>query len=376
MSTYPRPSSRSVLSGLVISIAFVAGCAKSTNDVPPDRLSVVDPEMAVPPTSPEITVQTYKERQLLITVPPGNHNPKISWQTLVSKEAGMPSKTMSKFAGMSPAEVQADINSRYAEALLTIAKTPNAVAEIRRAGPMYGIDPILILGSIVGEHIYNTKAYIMGQDLIMRMAKGWTEKFEAKGVVLQDLLAQAPFKNCDSFKTSSPAQYWDCVNLVYEKNYRGRPEFGTYSLKYTFFDPIASGLTYGLGQLDPIRALMVTDRVNRVSGFPLISIDNPKGIYDAILNPASSVHFVAANIVLSIEIYRTLAGFDISQNVGVVATLYNLGQERKFASERYKENLKALAAGQPTSIPVESYYGFIINEKEQDLRRFLQTGKP
>ena len=121
---------------------------------------------------------------------------------------------------------------------------------------------------------------------------------------------------------------------------------------------------------------MVTDRVNRVSGFPLISIDSPKGIYDAILNPASSVHFVAANIVLSIEIYRTVAGFDISQNVGVVATLYNLGQERKFAGERYKENLKALSAGQPAEIPVESYYGFIINEKEQELRRFLQTGKP
>ena len=233
MSAYSRPLSRA-LTGLMLSIVFVAGCAKSSNDVPPDRLSEVAPEMAVPPNSPEITVQTYKERQLLITVPPGNHNSKISWQTLVSKEAGMPEKTMAKFSGMSPAEVQANINKRFAEALETIAKTPNAIAEIRRAGPMYGIDPVLILGSIVGEHVYNTKAYIMGQDLIMRMAKEWTEKFEAKGVVLQDLLAQAPFKNCDSFKTSSPSQYWDCVNLVYEKNYRRRPEFGPLSLKYTF----------------------------------------------------------------------------------------------------------------------------------------------
>ena len=71
---------------------------------------------------------------------------------------------------------------------------------------------------------------------------------------------------------------------------------------------------------------MVTDLVNEMSGFDLLSVSEPATIYDHILNPQISIHYVAANNLTSIRIYKERANFDISKNVGVITTLYNLGR--------------------------------------------------
>lgn len=339
-------------------------------------------ESAVAPDSNEVTFENYRDRRILIVAPSGNQNPKLSWETLNSRE-NMPEKTWEKFGSMDTATLKAELNKRFVESLQSIASDPQTVVEIRNAGKLYGIDPALIVGNILGEHVYNTKLVMLAQDKVMEgmistWATKWSLHFASSGISLSDLLKEAPFARCETAK-SVQSDYWDCVNSVYESNYRGKSvngrDFGSSSLKFTFFNPIRSGLTYGLGQLDPIRALMVADRVNKISGLPYVTVDNPVEIYKAILNPRTSVHYIAANIVVSLEIYRKIAAFDISQNLGLVSTLYNLGKEKHFATLRYRDTMKSLKSGRKLEMPVESYYGFLINEKEKEIRRFVETGR-
>lgn len=363
------------MASVVVTSLMLTACTNSSSN--PYVMSG-EFESAMSPDSNEITYEGYRDRKILLVIPPGNRNPALSWATLNSRE-NMPEKTYEKFKDFDEAGLKADLDRRFRETLARIGNDPQTVAEIRKAGKLYGIDPALILGNIIGEHIYNTQLVMLAQDKVMEStistwATKWALRFSASGISLADLLKEAPFGVCQSKATQS--DFWECASEVYEKSYRGRTvngrSFGSKSLKYTFFNPIASGLTYGLGQLDPIRALMVTDRVNKISGFPYLTVEDPTAIYEAILNPRSAVHYVAANIVVSLEIYRKYASFDISQNIGVVATLYNLGKEKQFASNRYRETLQALKRGEELKVPVESYYGFIINEKESEIRRFLQ----
>jgi hypothetical protein len=359
--------------GLAAAILTSAGCTQS------DFFN--SDQASVSPDSPEITYDSYRNRSISIVVPPGNHNPEINWSNL-NTEKNMPGKAYSRVAGMNVDELKADLRVRYQKALQSISKDPQTVEEIRRAGQIYGIDPVLILGNIVGEHVFNVGITDSIQGYVVQSLSWgakWALKFSSNGIKLTDLLKEAPFGRCEDFRAKSHADYWDCVTDVYETSYRfknpGDRDFGTKGFKFTFFDPVAVGMSYGLGQLDPIRALMVTDMVNRHSGFPMVSIEQPDQIYADIINPRKAVHYIAANIVVAIDRYKRISNFDISRNPGVVATLYNLGKERSLATKRYNENLRSLRAGKGVAIPVESYYGFYVNEQESELRDFLRTGR-
>ena len=87
-------------------------------------------------------------------------------------------------------------------------------------------------------------------------------------------------------------------------------------LHRVFFKPAFGGQTFGFGQLSPVAALMVTDMVHAKSGRPLLSIDDASQVYEEIMNPDSSLLYVAANIRVSIDMYKRIAGMDISKNPG------------------------------------------------------------
>lgn len=248
-------------------------------------------QASVSPDSSEINLENYRGHKIAIVVPPGNHNTAVNWGNLNSKE-NMPEKarmrgckviagqTVGRCVGdMGVEELKSDLQERYRSALQSIAKDQQTVAEIRKAGQIYGIDPVLIIGNIVGEHVFNVGITDSIQGYVVQSLSwgaAWALKFSSSGVDLLDLLKQAPFGRCDARKADSHADYWDCVTNVYESKYRWKPGFGSKGFKFTFFDPVAVGMTYGLGQLDPIRALMVADMVNRNSGFQMISIEDPK----------------------------------------------------------------------------------------------------
>ena len=69
----------------------------------------------------------------------------------------------------------------------------------------------------------------------------------------------------------------------------------------------------------------------------------------------------------SIEAYRQIAGFDISQNPGITATLYNVGNPEARAAELKAENAKRRQQGLEPRLPQVNYYGWLVNDKLPEL---------
>lgn len=386
---------------LVFVLLTAAGCAPSEMNSG-ERASVAA-------NSPEITLESYSKRKIVIEVPPGNRNKLISWETLYSNEttAGRIQKEFSKWKD-DPVGLRQELDRRFRRGILAIHRDPKAVAEIKRAAALYEVDPAAVVGAIAAEHTYNVDITDTVQtyfNVAGRWAKKWGAQhnvgaavtFEGSAtktvrnpttgveeqvenrVQLVDILKQPQMKACDSAKAQSEARYWDCVNYTWNRVYYGKTVDGvTYpkdTIRTVFFNPLGVGLTYGLGQLDPVRALMVNDIVNKKSGFPRLSVADVDAVYEAIINPYTNVHYVAATLRVIIDAYAEDANFDISKCLGVIATLYNMGKERHHARVTFEENVKNLRAGQPLRLPQESTYGFYVNAREADIRAFVERGQ-
>ena len=139
-----------------------------------------------------------------------------------------------------------------------------------------------------------------------------------------------------------------------------------------FFQPLYAGQTFGLGQLNPLTALRVTDMVSKKTRSPKLNPKKAPQIYKEIMAPDSSLNYMAAVIKTSIDAYRNIAGFDISNNPGLTATLYNLGDVRNRARRLAAKNKKGQASGARILFPQENYYGWLVNEKEADLRALVK----
>ena len=135
-----------------------------------------------------------------------------------------------------------------------------------------------------------------------------------------------------------------------------------------FFQPYYAGQTFGLGQLNPLTALQMSDLVHQVSGLPRLDAGNPNKVYETIMDPDLTLPYVAATLKKSIDAYSTIAGFDISQNPGITATLYNVGNPEARAYALKGENEERAARGEAPRLPEENYYGWLVNEKLPELQ--------
>lgn len=261
---------------------------------------------------------------------------------------------------------------KFANAI-RILKKNKIVSYLDRIAPLYGVTPLQVLASITGEHTFNTDLADDIQAGYMSMIKGWIGNFNSGSIKLDVLLREPPFQVCDQQYRTSYGR-WNCYVVVWDKSYRGRNGYSSSNLNNTFFNPYFAGHTFGIGQLDPMRALMVADMVARVRGRPPITVDNPESVYTAILDTESNIHYGSANVAAIIDTYKRVAHFDISKNIGVIATLYNLGAEGRRAHELYTKNMQRANAGQKLEWPVENFYGWKMNEKEQVLRQMLIDG--
>lgn len=287
----------------------------------------------------ESTVDAYMNSEIPIVVPAGNMN----------------------------SAVQSFDVGKYKNVVRLISKKSN-ICVIKEAAQLYGVDPIAIVGAIVGEHTYNVDAWDIGQNNYMYMLKNWIKRFEANGIDLAEMFKEDMYFAC-TMATDNNYDLWGCYESVW-KNDKRNPRKGQSksSIKWVFFNPIGTGYTYGFGQLGPERAFMVTDIVHQISGFPQLTLEDPPSLYDAILNPQTSIHYVAATNRKAIDIYKEVANFDISQNPGIISTLYNLGKEYEKAEELYQRTLKSLAKNERAKYPQVNYYGWFINSKESELR--------
>lgn len=204
---------------------------------------------------------------------------------------------------------------------IAVLKRDRLIPKIKRTAAAYGIDPVHILGAIVGEHAFNYDIRDDLQQVALQFGRRLQRvEFSCGSVPLETVLAQPQFAQC---KGNSNA-YWSCVDRVWFSKMRGKVVDGQRmprrNLTESCFNPFATGQTYGLGQLSPVTALKMMDSTK----LPKISYKDADALYERIIDPSDSLQVIAAVIVDSIAAYRSV-GVDISDRPGITATLYNLG---------------------------------------------------
>jgi hypothetical protein len=290
---------------------------------------------------------TQAEAQTL--VPPGNR---------FVEQPKVPAGSRSRSRGTT-------FEAKYAGIRNLLAKDRKLMRKIKKAAQIFDIDPIHIIGALVGEHTYNVDAKDRLQSYYVKAASylGASLSFEANGVDVADFVSRPAFVRCATEHSSYAL--WSCREDVWDTVYRGKRVDGESwpndRFGRVFFQPLYAGQTFGLGQLNPLTALKVNDIVRaRLPRERKLSPKRAPRIYATIMDPDSTLNYMAAVIRHSIDSYRA-AGFDISRNPGVVATLYNLGNVTK----------RAQAAKRRGGMPRENYYGWLVNDQEADLRSLL-----
>jgi hypothetical protein len=265
---------------------------------------------------------------------------------------------------------------KYAKVYGLLSRDKALIGKIKKAAATYGVDPIHIIGAIIGEHTYNIDTYDTLQSYYVKALEYVSDKslvFQYKGEAAAKLFQRAQFARCSDMKSNY--EIWDCRQTVWNTSFFGKFVDGRLyphdRLHRVFFAPMYSGQTFGIGQISPVAALMVTDLTHAKSGLPLLSINDAPQVYQQIMNPDSSVIYIAAQIKMSIDMYRNLAGFDISKNPGLTATLYNLGDAATRARQLKAINDERKAKGQPPLFPQENFYGWFVNDKADELRKLL-----
>jgi hypothetical protein len=258
---------------------------------------------------------------------------------------------------------------KYEKVRDLLANDSDLISKIKMTARAYHIDPIHMVGAIVGEHTYNVDAYDSLQAYYVKAAAyaGNSFRFAYNGEKVDDFVARPEFAECNG-KSGSYA-LWTCRERVWDRNFRGKQGFPNNRFSAVFFQPFYAGQTFGLGQINPLTALELSDLVAKVSGYPKLDETDAAGVYQAIMDPDKSLAYMAGSIKMSIDDYKRIAGMDISKNPGVVATLYNVGNPAARAAALAARN-KGRAAGEQV-LPEENYYGWLINDKLDELKGLL-----
>lgn len=291
-------------------------------------------------------------------VPPGNRH---------EEQPAIPGASASRTQAL-----KTTYDAKYRKVYKLLASDDDLRSKIVAVSRDYGIDPIHVAGAIVGEHTYNVDAYDRLQTYYLKavsyLSSGFSFAYDGEDV---DTFIQRPeFAPCSEDAGSYAA--WTCRENIWNAKFRGRTVGGTAfpdtRFSQTFFQPFYAGQTFGIGQLNPLTALAMSDLVNKVSGLPKLSHRKPQQVYQTIMDPDLTLPYVAATLRKAIDAYRDIAGFDISRNPGITATLYNVGDPVGRARALKAENEDRVAKGLPPRLPEENYYGWLVNDRLGELR--------
>jgi hypothetical protein len=291
-------------------------------------------------------------------VPPGNRN---------AEQPPIPGASVHRTQATSTT-----FQAKYRKVYALLKNDAKLRSKIRQDAAAYGIDPMHIVGAIVGEHTYNVDAYDRLQTYYVKAMSYLSSRlsFAYNGEDVSDFVQRPQFSACAG--KSGSYDLWVCRENVWNHAFRGRTvggeSFPDNRFGAVFFQPYYAGQTFGLGQLNPLTALEMSDLVHRVSGLPKLDVDDPNQVYKTIMDPDLTLNYVAATLRKSIDAYRSIAGVDISDNPGITATLYNVGNPEERAYALRKENAQRRAAGQPERLPEENYYGWLVNDKLPELK--------
>jgi hypothetical protein len=308
-----------------------------------------------------LTVVSIPQAYAAIVVPAGNRN---------IEQPPIP--------GASTRRTKASNSSfeRKFQKVIDLLKNDKAlVSKIKSTSAKFGIDPIHMVGAIVGEHTYNVDAYDRLQSYYVKAASyaGNSFRFGYKDETIKDFLARPQFERCKSMRDSY--SLWTCRETIWNQTFSGKTVEGTAfprnRFSAVFFQPFYAGQTFGLGQINPLTALMLSDITAKYAGIAKLDENDAVSVYNAIMDPDKSLAYMAASIRTSIDDYRSVAGLDISKNPGVTATLYNVGGSRQRASTLAANNRQRAANGEEQRLPEENYYGWLINSRLPELQSLL-----
>lgn len=302
------------------------------------------------------------EKSAVIAVPPGNRSakqPEISYSSYKRT-----SDTGGSFEG------------KYHQVYAWLARDKDLIARIKKAAALYDVDPIHLIGAIVGEHTYNVDVIDSLQGYYMKALEYFKTRglsFSFHGIPIEEFVAKPQFAACA--KETSSYDLWSCREDVWRSTFQGKTVDGVAypdeRFGRVFFQPLFAGQTFGIGQLNPLTALMVSDLVHERSGLPILDMRNAPEIYRTVMDPDLSLQYIAAVIRFEIDTYRAIAGFDISTNPGITATLYNVGDAVDRARKLKAENQSRRAQGLSPAYPKENYYGWLVNDRLDELKKLL-----
>lgn len=294
-------------------------------------------------------------------VPPGNR---------FATQPGVPAASASRTRAS-----RSTYEAKYAK-VYALLKTDSALrSKIVSISKRYGIDPLHMAGAIVGEHTYNVDAYDRLQTYYVKAVSYLQTSFSFSygGEAVGDFVERAQFEKCAGISESY--KLWSCRETVWEKDFRNKTvdgkRFPNDRFSAVFFQPFYAGQTFGIGQLNPLTALQMSDLVAKVSGLPKLDHNDAQQVYRTIMDPDLTLNYVAATLKKSIDAYRDIAGYDISKNPGITATLYNVGNPEQRAQALRAENRKRRAAGQAPRLPEENYYGWLVNDRLEELKELF-----
>lgn len=294
-------------------------------------------------------------------VPPGNRS---------AKQPEVPAASANRTRAS-----RSTYEAKYRKVYALLKNDADLRTKIKAEAKKYGIDPLHMAGAIVGEHTYNVDAYDRLQTYYVKAVSYLQTSFSFSygGEAVDDFVQRSQFSRCDDIKDSY--KLWSCRETVWERDFRGKTvdekRFPNDRFSAVFFQPFYAGQTFGIGQLNPLTALQMSDLVARTSGLPKLDHNNAQQVYRTIMDPDLTLAYVAATLKKSIDAYRDIAGFDISKNPGITATLYNVGNPEQRAQALRTENRKRRSAGQSPRLPVENYYGWLVNDKLDELKELF-----
>ena len=301
------------------------------------------------------------EAEAVTLVPPGNRN---------AVQPPVPGASAKRTR-----ELSTSYAAKYTKIYNLLKNDTKLRARIVATAKDYGINPIHIAGAIIGEHTYNVDVYDRLQTYYVKGMSYLNQgvQFAYNGEDVTDFVKRPQFSSCNGLSDSY--RLWTCRENIWNKDFRGKTvdgkKYPNNRFSAVFFQPFFAGQTFGLGQVNPLTALMMSDRVNRISGLPKLSAENGGQVYKTIMDPDQTIPYIAATIRQSIDAYRQIAGFDISDNPGLTATLYNTGGAEARARALAEDNKQAIAHGEQPKLPQENYYGWFVNSKIGDLEKLF-----
>lgn len=303
-------------------------------------------------------LMTLDAASAAVLVPSGNRH---------AEQPGVPAASAKRTR-----EMRTTYEKKYRK-IFELLKSDSALrGKIASNAKAYGIDPVHIVGAIVGEHTYNVDVYDRLQTYYVKAISYVKQdiSFDFKGEAVARFVEREQFAPCAKFSDSY--SLWSCRENIWDSQFRGKTvddtRYPNNRFSAVFFQPFYAGQSFGLGQLSPLTALQMTDMVHRISGLPKLDVKDGPGVYKTIMDPDLTLPYMAATIRKSIDAYKTFANFDISQNPGITSTLYNTGNADVRAKRLSAENKRREAAGEQIRYPEENYYGWLVNDKLDELR--------